>query len=137
MPVSMINPYLNFAGDCRAAMTHYADVLGGTVEAMMSAAGTPMEEHVPAERRDMIIHACVQIGDDRLMASDAPPDYYSKPQGTSVSLHFDDAAEGQRIFEALSEGGMVTMPFQATFWSKGFGTCTDKFGTPWMINCTP
>lgn len=28
----------------------------------------------------------------------------------------------------------VTMPYQATFWAKGFGMLTDKFGVNWMIN---
>lgn len=132
-----IVPYLVFTGDCRAAMTHYAEVLGGTVEAMMAAAGTPMAEHLPAEHRGMIIHACIRVGDERVMGSDATPQYYAKPQGTSVSLHFDDPAEGSRIFNRLAEGGTTTMPFEATFWSKGFGACIDKFGTPWMINCAP
>jgi PhnB protein len=27
------------------------------------------------------------------------------------------------------------MPFEPTFWAKKFGMVTDKFGTPWMINC--
>jgi PhnB protein len=27
------------------------------------------------------------------------------------------------------------MPFQATFWSPGFGMLVDRFGIPWMINC--
>jgi PhnB protein len=26
------------------------------------------------------------------------------------------------------------MPFQATFWSPGFGMVTDRFNTPWMVN---
>jgi PhnB protein len=25
------------------------------------------------------------------------------------------------------------MPWQATFWSKGFGMVTDKFGIGWMV----
>jgi PhnB protein len=45
------------------------------------------------------------------------------------------AVEGERIFNALADGGQVTMPFAKTFWSPGFGIFTDRFGTPWMINC--
>jgi len=26
------------------------------------------------------------------------------------------------------------MPYQKTFWADGFGMCTDRFGTPWMVN---
>ena len=42
--------------------------------------------------------------------------------------------EGERIFQALSDGGTITMPFAKTFWSPGFGMLTDRFGTPWMVN---
>ena len=36
--------------------------------------------------------------------------------------------------DGLSEGGEVTMPLTATFWSKGFGMLTDRFGVPWMVD---
>ena len=38
------------------------------------------------------------------------------------------------MFEALAEGGEVQMPIAPTFWSPMFGMCTDRFGTPWMID---
>jgi len=52
-----------------------------------------------------------------------------------VSVSIGDAAEGERVFNALAEGGKVTMPFQKTFWSSGFGSTVDRFGIPWMVNC--
>ena len=51
-----------------------------------------------------------------------------------MSIGVDSAAEGQRIFNALAEGGTVAMPYAATFWSEGFGMVTDRFATPWMVN---
>jgi len=29
------------------------------------------------------------------------------------------------------------MSVQETFWAARFGIVTDRFGTPWMINCEP
>jgi PhnB protein len=55
--------------------------------------------------------------------------------GFSVSLQFADTAEAKRVFDALAEGGTVKMPFEETFWAAGFGMVTDRFGTPWMMNC--
>jgi PhnB protein len=46
-----------------------------------------------------------------------------------------NSADGERVFNALGEGGKVGMPFQKTFWAAGFGMLTDRFGIPWMINC--
>jgi PhnB protein len=38
------------------------------------------------------------------------------------------------MFDALSVGGDVRMPWQPTFWSSGFGMVSDRFGMPWMVN---
>ncbi|MBX6364883.1 MAG: VOC family protein, partial [Gemmatimonadetes bacterium] len=69
--------------------------------------------------------------------SDAPPDRYRKPQGLYVSLSVKDPIEAERIYDALAKGGTVEMPLQETFWSPRFGMVTDRFGTPWMVNCEP
>jgi PhnB protein len=29
----------------------------------------------------------------------------------------------------------VQLPIQETFWAARFGMLTDRFGTPWMVNC--
>jgi PhnB protein len=71
------------------------------------------------------------------MASDAPPQSQEKMGGFSVSLQVPELEEGRRIFGALSVGGRVTMSFDRTFWSDGFGMCIDRFGVPWMVNYVP
>jgi PhnB protein len=40
----------------------------------------------------------------------------------------------KRIFQLLSEGGKVHLPFAETFWAPGFGVVIDRFGIPWEIN---
>jgi PhnB protein len=130
-----INPYLSFNGNCAEAFAFYAQVLGGEVLAMMTHAGTPMEAHVPPEWVGKIMHARMRVGDSILMASDAPPDRYETPRGFSVTLSPTDPAEAERIFHALADNGVVQMAIQQTFWALRFGALTDRFGTPWMINC--
>jgi PhnB protein len=75
------------------------------------------------------------VGDRVLMGSDAPPQYYQKPQGFSVSLSVTDPADAERKFNALAQNGTVQMPLQQTFWAVRFGALVDQFGIPWMINC--
>ena len=94
-----------------------------------------MEAQTPPAWHDKILHACMSVGDTLLMGSDCPPEYFQKPQGFSVSLTFADAAEAERIFGLLAEGGTVQMPIEETFWAVRFGACVDRFGTPWMISC--
>jgi PhnB protein len=86
------------------------------------------------ERKKKIMHGRISIDGQVLMASDSPPEHFHKPQGFSVSLTIKDPAEAERRFNALAEGGSLNMPFGKTFFSKGFGMCTDQFGIPWMVN---
>ena len=130
-----LNPYLNFNGQCEEAFKFYEQCFGGKIEAMLPHEGTPAAEHVPAEWQKKILHARLTIGDNVLMASDAPPNHFLQPQGFSVSIQLKDPAETERIFKALSENGKTIMPLQQTFWALRFGMCTDRFGIPWMLNC--
>ncbi|MEK9969952.1 MAG: VOC family protein [Ferrovibrio sp.] len=141
-----INPYLMFNGSCEAAFRYYEKHLGGKIEAMMKYSEAPPmpEGQKPPEggcgpdmagAENLIMHASMTVGSVTLMASDAPPSMQTTMQGISVALNLTDVKDAERIFAALSKGGTVTMPLQKTFWAKAFGTVTDQFGTPWMINC--
>ena len=52
-----------------------------------------------------------------------------------VKATSNDPAQAERIFNALADGGSVQMPIAETFWAVRFGMVTDRYGTPWMINC--
>ena len=130
-----LNPYLTFDGTCQEAFKFYETVLGGKILAMMTHADMPSDQPSPPERRDLIVHARMAIGDTLLMGSDAPAGRLQKMQGFSVTLGIDDPAEAERIYNGLAGGGTVQMPLAETFWAKKFGMLTDRFGTPWMINC--
>ncbi len=130
-----LNPYLLFNGQCEAAFKFYEKCLGGRIEVITTYVGSPAEKQVPSEWRNKILHARLAVGDEVLMASDAPPDRFQKPQGFSVSLGVKDPAEADRIFQALAENGTVRMPIQQTFWAARFGMLVDRFGIPWMVNC--
>ena len=94
----------------------------------------PGADQFPPEMHNLIMHTTIKLGDQLIMGADSPPDRYQKPQGLQVSINVKDKDDAERIFNELSEGGDVVMPFQQTFWSPGFGMCTDRFGTPWMVN---
>ncbi|MEX0717299.1 MAG: VOC family protein [Planctomycetaceae bacterium] len=128
--------YLSFDKQCRAAFEFYQKVLGGEMYAMTFGEMPPGEYEAPPESRDLIMHACLNIGDQMLMGADCPPTHpYEGVKGCSVSIMVDTADEAQRVFDALAEGGNVLMPLQETFWAIRFGMLTDRFGVPWMVNC--
>ena len=129
-----LSTHLGFNGQCEEAFKFYEKVLGGKIVMMMPYGGSPAENAVPAEHRNKIMHARLMVDGQALMGADAPPGHEGHAHGYSVSVQVNDAAEAKRIYDALAEGGNQYMPFQATFWSPGFGMCTDRFGIPWMVN---
>lgn len=131
-----IVPYLSFPGTCAEAMAFYASVLGGEIEGSLTYGAMPEAGTMPEEMKGMMAHVCVKFGDQRIMASDTPGDMYDSPRGTSVSIHVETPEEAERICTALSTGGAFSMELQETFWALRFAMFTDRFGTPWMINCS-
>lgn len=130
-----ISTYLFFDGNCEQAMNFYEKTFGGKISAIMRNSEAPKKMQMPNTSGDKIMHARLDIGTMTLLGSDCPPNMFDKPQGFRVMVGFDKTADGERAFNALSEGGNVQMPFQQTFWAHRFGMVTDRFGTPWMINC--
>ena len=127
--------HLHFKGNCREAFDFYARTFGGRIVFQMTYGEAPGSENALPAVREQIIHARVDLGGQYLLGCDAPGDRYQVPQGFAVMASLEKRADAERIFEALADNGTITMPFQETFWAHGFGMCTDRFGTPWMINC--
>jgi PhnB protein len=130
-----IAPHLLFKGDCRQAFEFYAATLGGKITLQTTYGETPMAQGVAPEMRNYLAHIRMEFDGESLMGADTPPDQYEPARGTQLTLTIEDLTQAQRTFEALAAGGHVKMPFQETFWARGFGMCTDRFGTPWMVNC--
>lgn len=127
-------PYLAFDGTCAEAMAFYAEALGGTLERVLRAADTPMAEHFK-DHPAAVVHARLRLpGDGLLMAGDVGPMPYEGIKGVSITLNYDTVAAAEQAFAALAARATVVMPMQATFWARAWGTLTDHYGTPWIIN---
>jgi PhnB protein len=133
--MNSLNTYLHFNGNCEEAFKHYEKVLGGKDRMTMTYGEAPPGSQTPPEMAKKIMHTRFQVGGNVLMGSDAPHDRFQKPQGFSVSFNCDTPEDADRIYKELSAGGQIVMPIQETFWAKRFAMFTDKFGTPWMVNC--
>lgn len=130
-----VAPYLFFNGTCAEAVKAYEKIFGAKVVMMMRNKDAPTPEAKMPGSDDMIMHVRLDLNGMTLLASDCPPNMYDKPQGFKVMYTVDKADDGQRVFNALKEGGSVQLDYQKTFWAHRFGMVTDKFGIPWMVNC--
>jgi len=131
-------PYLAFNGTCNEAMRFYERVLGlgAKLEMAMSGAESPMAAQIPKEHAHRILHARIRFEDGSyIYAGDTPVHMpYDGIRGVTITMSYPTSAEAERVFNALSDGGTVTMPLGPMFWAKSAGMVTDRFGTPWIIN---
>lgn len=136
MKTTLIQPYLFFGGRCQEALDFYQTALGARVEMMMFYKDSP--EPIPPGKlppgfEKKVMNATFHIGGSTLMASDGIEEGAGFG-GFSLSLAVPTAAQADRTFAALADGGEVTMPLNKTFWSPRFGMVTDRFGLGWMIS---
>ena len=135
-----IKPYLFFDGRAEEAIRFYQDVLGAEVLMLMRFKDSPEPPPPGAAApglEDKVMHASLKVRDSEIMVSDGRAGGQPEFRGLSLALSVGDAAEGQRLFTALGQGGAAQMPFGPTFFSPGFGVVADRFGVSWMVVTEP
>ena len=127
-------PYLSFQGNCEEALSFYKEVFNGKVEVVSRYDNPAM--NVPEDFKNKILHASFQFGKYSLFASDVMPKKINREVASNIalSLGFHDEIFAQKLFDKLSSGGDVHVPFKKQFWGDWHGNFTDRFGIRWMIN---
>lgn len=134
-PNLLVQPYLFFGGRCEEALEFYRTALGAEVLMLTRYKESPEPERpVPSCFDDKVMHASFRIDETILMASDGMCEGAPNFDGFSLSITVTDQAEADRVFAALAEGGLVSMPLEKTFWSPKFGMLQDRFGVGWMVS---
>lgn len=134
-----VQTYLQFDGRCEEAFEFYRGALGAESIMLMrfkdAPAAGPGEGcaggQAPAGNK--IMHMAFRIGETVILASDGHCQGQTRFHGFSLALQPSDAAEAERLFNALAEGGTIQMPLAETFFSPRFGMVEDRFGISWMI----
>lgn len=136
-----INPYLTFNGTCEEAFNFYRAVFGGDFTYVGRFSEMPPNEDaqpMSPEAANLIMHISLPISaETALMGSDASEEFGQKIiVGTnfSVSINAISVDEADRLYVALSEGGIQAMPMSKTFWGSYFGMLQDRYGINWMIS---
>lgn len=128
-----IVPYLFFQGNCEEAMNFYQSCLGGEISVQRFG---DTEMPVDEGHKNKIMHGELKTEHIHLMFSDgAPHKEITFGDNIQLSISLEEVKEQDRLFDALSDGGEVTMPLEKTFWGARYGMLKDKFGVRWMLNC--
>lgn len=135
-----LNPYFVMKGNAREAIAFYEKALGATVVRVETFGDMPADPHhpLPDGLKNQIMHAQLKVGQAELMFSDTIPGTpHQIGNNVNIAIATSDADDSSRVFTALADGGRITMPLQATFWSPAYGQVTDKFGVAWQITTEP
>lgn len=142
--MAKVSTYLNFPRNTEEAFNFYKSVFGtefvGEIQRMGSIPPQEGQPPLKEEDKNLVMHVALPIlGGHVLMGTDAPESMgFQVHMGNNVYINLepDTRTEADRLFKALSEGGKVEMPMQDMFWGDYFGSCVDKFGVQWMVNCS-
>ena len=129
----LVQPYLFFNGRCEEALEFYRKAIGTKVEMLSRFKDAPEPGMTQPGMENKVMHVSFRIGETTLMASDGrggEPRF----EGFSLSIVVPDEEKAASVFNALADGGKVTMPLEKTFWAPKFGMLEDKFGVGWMVS---
>ncbi len=132
---TIVQPYLFFGGRCEEALAFYQSAIGAQQEMLMRYSDSPdpmPPGMIPPGYESKVMHASFKVGSSVIMASDGGAESEGF-RAFSLSINVPTEADAERVFNALGDGGEVTMPLSKTFWTPRFGMLKDKFGMGWMI----
>ncbi|WP_372774143.1 VOC family protein [Mangrovibacterium sp.] len=140
--MAKVSVYLNFNGQAEKAFEFYKSVFKTEyLDPISRFSDVPPSENMPPfsdEDQMLVMHVSLPItGGFTLMGCDSPSSIGIEAiQGNNIHINLepDTKAEADRLFNALAEGGTITMPQSDMFWGAYFGSLTDQFGIHWMIN---
>ncbi|RDU35949.1 hypothetical protein DRW41_15250 [Neobacillus piezotolerans] len=115
------SPYV-LVDNCQEAIEFYQGILGGEVKVLNEHAGN-------------LLHAELHFGNGsyihfafKFKQEPVPGDM------VKIILTCDSEEEIKNVYNALSEGGKVTVELQDTFFGAIHGQVTDKNGVNWAMN---
>lgn len=132
-----INVYLIFDGQTREAIELYKEAFQTEETQMMTfGEGHQNDDYpIPEEAKDLIMHARMSAMGADLMFSDTFPGHpYKVGNNVTLAIVTNDEAKLRHAFDALKREGKVQMELQETFWSKCYGSLTDKYSVEWQFN---
>ena len=122
--------YLNYRGNCEQAFKFYEQHLGGKMNGIVKHGEMP-NPNIPADWKDKVLHARIDIGGAVLMGADMP---HAEPMRSAyLSLTVDSEADAERVYKLLTDGGEIFMKMEKMPFANRFAMLRDRFGASWML----
>jgi PhnB protein len=130
---------LTFPGTAEKAFEFYSSVFGAEMQDLIRYDIDDVEMkrlNIPQKDKNKLAYVKLKVGEDILDADDTLEMNGPAPvSGTmmSIVIRTDNKEEATRVFNRLSEGGIVKIPVADQFWGAYFGTLRDRFGVDWSV----
>jgi PhnB protein len=122
--------YLNYRGTCEEAFRFYEQHLGGKITGLVRHGEQP-NPAMPADWKEKVLHARIEIGAMVLMGADIPT---AEPMRSAyLTLSLDSEQDAERTYARLANGGEIFMKMEKTPFANRFAMLRDRFGTSWML----
>jgi len=139
--MAQINPHINFNGNAEEAFTFYKSVFGGEFAKIIRFKDISSPEfRVPEKEANKIMHIALPVGKNFLLANDVPESMGRTNENenrSKISISAESKEEAIRLFNGLSAGGQIEVPFEESPDGSYFGMLRDKYGIEWMVDFDP
>ena len=134
----LINPYINFNGNCEEAFYFYKSVFGGEFAVISRFKDLESSDfQVTEHEANKIMHIALPIGKNVLMGNDVPEilgKVNENENRSKISISAVSRDEANHLFNGLSAGGTIEMPITNSPWGSYFGMFRDKYGIEWTVD---
>ena len=129
----IVTPNFHFSGHCRQDIELYKKAFGAQVAELLYNSDADPRDYVNQDpsRKDLVYHAEIYIGRQRIMMTDSPVG--ASPGGNLLSLvvTFETAEDVKSAYAVMADGAEIIRSMTRTTYSSCFVSLIDKFGMRW------
>ena len=132
----IVTPSFNLSGQCEEAISLYEKAFGATTKFITRYSDADERDwnlSLTDEQKNMVYHAEMIIGNQRVFFSDLIDFDLSKGTSLFLVITFEDAESVKKAYEILKEGSTIVYPMKSTTYSSCFVSLVDKFGFRWVL----
>ena len=130
-----VTPNFHFRGDGKQAIELYKRAFGAEVKVLLCNSDANLEDCVAVDekQKDLVYHADIYIGEQRIILTDDPEAPLPNTNPLSLLVTFESAEEMKIAYEMMADDATIVYPLQSTTFSSCFVSLVDKFGMRWEL----